>query len=773
MRIARRSALPLCVGLLLAVLPLGSVLPPGLAPGHPDETVAGATDLGTGAFEAHGSVQQIWVVDGRPGATMEVVAPNGRVVARAVADANGSALFRGLRPGAGYRVRQIVAGRSSESPPLTVLTDRPAPPSTALYDQTLPVDPVTGTGYGYITTRDGTKLSAYVHLPGPPDKGPYPTVVEYSGYDPSDPNQAFAGSEIASHLANLLGFASVGVNIRGTGCSGGAFDFFEPLQDLDGYDVIETVAHQPWVLGHKVGMVGISYPGISQLFVAQTDPPALEAIAPLSVLASTTQVVYPGGIFNDGFAQNWIDALAANSSTAGESWAAARIRAGDTVCAANQKLRLQTPNFLQFVKENHYYTTTVAAPRDPITFVGKIRVPAFVACQFEDEQVGPSCPTLVTRLTGTNRAWFTFTNGDHVDSLDPATIESWCDFLELFVAHRAPRLPPMLKALAPTLYALAMPGAVVTGLPPDPVDAEPTYRTALAAFLRRPRVTVAFDNGAGSGPGDPVAGFTAGFSSFPVPGTRPQTWYLGPDGSLTAGPPRTAGADRWRYDPGARPARDMASTSELAVWAAQPMWDWTPLVPGTAVAYVTPPLTGDEVLVGTGSVDLWLRSTAPDTDLQVTLSEVRPDGKEVYVQSGWLRASFRALDRRASTPLDPVPTFTRADHRDLVPGRWTALRIPIEPMGHVFRAGSRIRISVEAPGGDTPAWSFEALPATFDGRPVVNDIARTPQMPSRVVLPLVPGVAVPTPLPACGALRGEPCRPYQPLTNQPAPVTSR
>ena len=35
--------------------------------------------------------------------------------------------------------------------------------------------------------------------------------------------------------------------MRGTGCSGGAFDFFEPLAVLDGYDVIETVARQPWV----------------------------------------------------------------------------------------------------------------------------------------------------------------------------------------------------------------------------------------------------------------------------------------------------------------------------------------------------------------------------------------------------------------------------------------------------------------------------------------------------------------------------------------------
>ena len=51
------------------------------------------------------------------------------------------------------------------------------------------------------------------------------------------------------------------MNIRGTGCSGGAFHFFEPLQSTDGYDVIETIAAQPWVAHGKVGMVGISYPG--------------------------------------------------------------------------------------------------------------------------------------------------------------------------------------------------------------------------------------------------------------------------------------------------------------------------------------------------------------------------------------------------------------------------------------------------------------------------------------------------------------------------------
>ena len=41
-------------------------------------------------------------------------------------------------------------------------------------------------------------------------------------------------------------------------------------------------------------------------------------------------------------------------------------------------------------------------------------------------------------------------------------------------------------------------------------------------------------------------------------------------------------------------------------------------------------------------------------------------------------------------------------------------------------------------------------------------------MPSHLLLPVVPGVEVPTELPPCPGLRGEPCRDYQAFANQPA-----
>ena len=91
-------------------------------------------------------------------------------------------------------------------------------------------------------------------------------------------------------------------------------------------------------------------------------------------------------------------------------------------------------------------------------------------------------------------------------------------------------------------------------------------------------------------------------------------------------------------------------------------------------------------------------STADDADLQVTITEVRPDGQEMYVQSGWLRASERALSPRA-TLLWPEHTHLREDARSLPAGRWEGVRVGVPGFGHVFRAGSRVRVSVDTPGG--------------------------------------------------------------------------
>ena len=161
---------------------------------------------------------------------------------------------------------------------------------------------------------------------------------------------------------------------------------------------------------------------------------------------------------------------------------------------------------------------------------------------------------------------------------------------------------------------------------------------------------------------------------------------------------------------------------------------------------------------------LWVRSSTPDVDLQATISEVRPDGNETFVQNGWIRASERKLStdsnnifKRPSTTLEPIPTFTAADASPMPAGQFVKVVVPLYYQGHAYRTGSRIRVTIAAPNGTQPIWSFSQTQP--QGTAVVS-IAFSAAMPSRLVLPVVPGVSVPTPLPPCPSLRNQPCRPY-------------
>jgi uncharacterized protein len=729
-------------------------------------------------FDAHGSVEQVYATGLPPDAQVSLLASGGQTVATRTANDLGGILFRSVAPGAGYRV----ASGGDESPPLQVLDARSAPPDDGIYDQE-----IKESGYQYLTTRDGTKLAIDVHppsdvtsvLPGvslpPIPTGPTPTLIEYSGYGYANPDGPENGIAI---IANLMGFTVVDVNMRGTGCSGGAFDFFEPLQNLDGYDVVETIAHQPWVLHNQVGMMGISYGGISQLFTAATKPPSLAAISPLSVIDNTQTTLYPGGILNTGFALEWAKERIQNAEAAapghGQAWANQRVEEGDEVCKDNQALHPEAANLLQKIEENDHYKPEVADPLSPVTFVDKIDVPTFMACQWTDEQTGGHCPTLAEHMTGTDKQWFTFTNGTHIDSLDPETFNRWFDFLQLYVAERPPILTAAaVQAAAPVLFKEAM-GIEGVTLPPDPIQAQPTYDTALAAFEAQKPIRILFDSGAGKSPlgqqtpGYPYPGFEQSFDAFPVPGSEARRWYLTPGGGLDDAAPAGSGADEFTWDAEALPKTDFSGNTgsgDGGLWTATPAYHWEQNPAGSAVSYLTAPLSQDTTVIGAGSVEVWVRSSTPNVDLQATISEVRPDGKETFVQNGWVRANERKLDAAKSTPLEPVLSLREADVEPMPADRFVPVTIPLYYEGHAYRAGSQIRVTIAAPNGTQPIWAFDE--AEPEGTAKVA-IAYGGETPSSLLLPVVPDVTVPTELPPCPGLRGEPCRDYQALTNLPA-----
>jgi predicted acyl esterase len=212
------------------------------------------------------------------------------------------------------------------------------------------------------------------------------------------------------------------------------------------------------------------------------------------------------------------------------------------------------------------------------------------------------------------------------------------------------------------------------------------------------------------------------------------------------------GSTSYRADPAAVPPTFYEGSGN-AIWRSDAAYNWVRNPEGTAAVFTTEPLTENLVLVGPSSADLWISSDAADTDLEVTISEIRADGSEVYVQSGWLRASHRALDDSENPELRPTHSHLESVSAPLVPGEITPVRVEIFPVAHPFRAGSRIRVTIDAPGGNRPVWQFRTISA---GENVT--IAHDATYPSSIVFSIVRDLNVPRGDSACGALRGQPCR---------------
>ena len=118
---------------------------------------AWAASHAAAGFSAHGSAEQVYATGLKPNARVELFSPSGHVATRR-ADSLGGVLFRKVKPGPGYKVREDNTG--AESGPLTVHSDAAAPWDPSVYNQK-----ITDCGYQYLTTRDGTKLAIDVHPP--------------------------------------------------------------------------------------------------------------------------------------------------------------------------------------------------------------------------------------------------------------------------------------------------------------------------------------------------------------------------------------------------------------------------------------------------------------------------------------------------------------------------------------------------------------------------------------------------------------------------------
>ena len=689
---------------------------------------AGAIATGLGGVTAQpdaeasptvrGSVEQVMVTRVVPGATVRLYDGDGAVVETADARypeepepwfESASYVFREVEPGDGYRVSQVVDGEESpRSEPVEVLSPEFVPPQE-FYDQQT-IEPTPEGEIGYIETRDGTTLAHQTVHPSAEVAGPpYPTLVLYDGYAPS---VNLPGEEIIiDFLVEEMGYAIVAVNMRGTQCSGGKFDFFERLQILDGYDMIEAVGAQAWSDG--IGMAGGSYGGYSQFYVGAAQPPSLDALAPgMPVGDFFRDVGRPGGMLNQTFGAAWAGSRdqAARHDQDGRGDSTERVLNDDT-CLENQLLRPNNEPTLGRL-ERFEHMTEFYRERSPWTLVEDIEVPLLLNVAWQDEQVGSRSARLQERF-GDIPVRFVAGNGGHDIYTAPAVVDELVRFFGYHVEGEIPE--------------------------PD-TDEFDRFDAAFAAYEREDPVTILWEMD-----GDLTPRARSNYAEWP-PG---ETWelYAQPDGRLDTDPPSGDGPEASGYE--------FVSEGFLfqTIERDEGKLQWERDDESEYVAFVTDELAEDRVCIGSGLVELWLRSSAENTDLQVTLSEVRPDGQEMFVQNGWLRASRRAEDDSLARPRRPWHTHATEDEQPL-PDEFERMRVELFPFGHVFREGSRVKIAVDNPGGTRDLWGFDVLEAE-----ATNEVAHTPEMPTKLELPLVDEPAPTDGLPPCDGVRNQPCRP--------------
>ncbi|WP_416425153.1 CocE/NonD family hydrolase [Pseudomonas sp. App30] len=563
---------------------------------------------------------------------------------------------------------------------------------------------------GYLKTTDGTELRYSVLLPK--GEGNFPVLLRYSGYDSGSiggpaylaDNETFS-VDLDKQLVEQ-GYAVMGVQARGTGCSQGTFDFLGPAYGTDGRDAVEFAARQSWSNG-KTGMFGWSWSGMSQLMTASERPKSLKAIAPGMTLGDARSDSWaPGGVPAPEFVTGWhwfVDqrwqAIKASAESEHDQRCLAQLAKNQTNIGATS---------LMYEVIRHPLRDDWMKQRSIRDRTHQIQVPILSMQSWQDEAVmareGYYQDTLDPK-----QLWMVQSNGPH----------------DLYESHY------FRKKL------IAFFDHFVKGQD--------------NGFTQQPHVEV-WQESTSDGQGgrhEPYEEAKPGWSIFrdryPI-AVKPVVFALGEHGALVENGKSTGAPDEYNY-PVAGP--------DVNTYEADNAWG--ELKPGWregSLTYTTEPLKHDLLTYGPGSADLWLSTQmSPDLDVQVTVTQVLPSGQEVYVQRGWLRMSSRKLDTQRSTPLRPWRIDEPDAIQPMLPFQPALGRVELPPFSHAFRSGSRLRIWIDAPGR-TGGYGFDTF--SLPGR---NALLHDNEHPSRLVLGELTGVTVPSAQPACNTLLKQPCRP--------------
>ncbi len=151
-----------------------------------------------------------------------------------------------------------------------------------------------------VKMRDGVMLRADIYRPTSPGK--FPVLLQRTPYDKR------GGADFGLKAA-ARGYVVIVQDVRGRYTSEGEWYTFKHESE-DGYDTVEWAAALAYSDG-KVGMWGGSYVGATQMLAAIAQPPHLAGIFPV-VTASNYHDgwTYQGGAFEQWFNESWTSGLA-------------------------------------------------------------------------------------------------------------------------------------------------------------------------------------------------------------------------------------------------------------------------------------------------------------------------------------------------------------------------------------------------------------------------------------------------------------------------------
>lgn len=537
--------------------------------------------------------------------------------------------------------------------------------------------------------RDGVVLRADVVRPDRP--GRFPALLVRTPYG----KEAERGDDAFALRAARAGYVVVVQDVRGRHRSGGVFEPYRQ-EGRDGYDTIAWVAGLPYCNG-RVGMTGLSYPAAVQWLAAVEAPPQLQAMAPAMTFSTGRAFCYFGGAFDLSWLP-WFYKLIAPDlrlrldlpgprteeeaerawEANGEAWLRRLPLAGHPALAG---VGPGLSDWLDHPDDGPYWDFLRIEAR-----YDRVRIPVLSLSGWHDEGYGPGGATRNFAATKASGGRLVIGPWTHGTPTPRKTRVGELDFGALAGLD--------YEGLLLRFFDRWLKGA------PNGVDREPPVR-----------IFVMGDNAWRDEP------------AWPLARARATSYYLRAGARLTLEPPGAGEPpDGYRYDP-LDPVVDPHG-------GALGPFDQAPLERRQDVlAYRSDVLPRDLEVTGPIEVELWVSSSAPDTDFVARLLDVHPDGKAYNLMSPTLevlRARYRNGEDRPER---------------LEPGRVVKLRLANGITSNVFKAGHRIGLHVTS-----------SLHPHFDRNPNTGGVVATETRTvvaeqrvhheaayaSRVVLPVVP-----------------------------------